>query len=94
MKKIYLKEMGDEVAQYDVKGIRPLINTNKLQDNSCDSYSEDKAYKGIIFDTDYFDGKSAEEVATLAEYVKTHDVKVGIVTVLGKPEYTRQLYTI
>lgn len=91
MKKVYLKEMGDEVAQYDVKGIRPLINTNKLQDNSCDSYSEDKAYKGIIFDTDYFDGKSAEEVATLAEYVKTHDVKVGIVTVLGKPEYTKWL---
>lgn len=51
----------------------------------------DKAYKGIIFDTDYFDDKSAEEIAALAEYVKAHDVKVAVVTVLGKPEYTKWL---
>lgn len=57
--------------------------------HNCDSYSENKAYKGIIFDTDYFDGKSAKEVATLAEYVKTHDVKVVVVTMLGKQEYTK-----
>lgn len=83
--------IADVLALYDVKGNRPMINNNKLEDNSCDNFSAEKAYKGIIFDTDYFDDKSAEEVAALTDYVKTHDVKVGVVTMLGKPEYTKWL---
>lgn len=54
-----------------------------------DNFFNDKAYKGIIFDIDYFDGKPADELAALADYLNTHDVKAGIVTMLNKPEYTR-----
>lgn len=48
-------------------------------------------YRGLIFDTDYFDGKPAEQLAALSDYIKTHDVKVGIVTMLPKAEYTKWL---
>lgn len=50
-----------------------------------------KSYRGLIFDIDYFDDKLSEEIAALAAYLKEHDVKVGIVTMLAKTEYTQWL---
>lgn len=78
------------------EGVETLIeyldkNNNRLENNSSNNYSENKEYKGLIFDTDYFDDKPAEELAALADYVKTHDVKTGIVTVQSKAEYTKWL---
>lgn len=83
--------IADVINLYDVKANRQLIDLTRLEDDSANNYSTDKAYKALIFDTDYFDDKSAEEVANLAEYVKAHDIKVGIVTTLLKAECTKWL---
>ena len=83
--------IADVINLYDVKANRQLIDLTRLEDDSANNYSTDKAYKALIFDTDYFDDKSAEEVANLAEYVKTHNIKMCIVTTLGKADYTKCL---
>lgn len=81
--------IADVIALYNVKANRQLIDMTRLEDNSANNYFTDKAYKALIFDTDYFDDKSSEDTAALAEYVKSHAVKVCIVTTLGKADYTK-----
>lgn len=83
--------IADVIDFYNVKANRQMIDLTRLADDSANNYSTDKAYKALVFDTDYFDDKSAEDVAELAEYVKVHDVKVGIVTTLGKTDHTKWL---
>lgn len=83
--------IDDVIALYNVKANRQLIDMTRLEDDSANSYSVYKNYRALIFDTDYFDDKPAEEVVALAEYLKAHDVKVGIVTTLGKADYTKWL---
>lgn len=83
--------IADVINLYDVKANRQLIDLTRLEDDSANSYSKDKNYRALIFDTDYIDDKSAEEVAILAEYVKSHGIKVCIVTTLGKVDYTKWL---
>lgn len=83
--------ISDVIALYNFKANRQLIDMTCLEDNSANNYSADKAYKALIFDTDYFDDKSSEDIAALAEYVKTHAVKVCIVTTLLKTDTTKWL---
>lgn len=51
------------------------------------------AYRGLIFDIDYFNGQDVEEVKELAQYVEEHDVKVGVVTMETKTNCDRWLRT-
>lgn len=83
--------IADVIALYNFKANRQLIDMTRLEDNSANNYSTDKAYKALIFDTDYFNGKSSEDIATLAEYVKANAVKVCIVTTLLKTDTTKWL---
>lgn len=83
--------IADVIRLYDVKANRQLIDMTRLEDDSANSYSADKNYRALIFDTDYFDDKQAEDVAYLAEYVKAHNIKMCIVTTSGKADYTKWL---
>lgn len=83
--------IADILNIYDVKANRQLIDLTRLEDDSANSYSENKNYRALIFDTDYFDYESAEEVANLAEYVTAHDIKVCIIATLGKADYIKWL---
>ena len=81
--------IADVINLYDVKANRQLIDLTRLEDDSANSYSENKNYRALIFDTDYFDDKSSEDIAALTEFVSTHSIKVCIVTTLSKADYTK-----
>lgn len=77
------------LALYDVKANRLMTDLSRLEEGCASSFSKDKDYRCLIFDTDYFDDKPADEVSALVLYCKEHGVKVGIVTTLGKADYTK-----
>ena len=81
--------IADVLNLYNVKANRQLINLTRLEDDSANNYSKNKNYRALIFDTDYFDDKSSEDIAALTEFVNTHSIKVCIVTTLGKADYTK-----
>ena len=80
--------IADVIIFDDVKANRQLIDLTRLEEDSANNYSADKNYHALIFDTDYFDDKSKEDISALFEYMKANEVKVGIVTTLLKADYT------
>lgn len=85
------KSIADVIDLYSVKANRLHIDMTRLSDDSANSYSIGKAYKALIFDADYFDDKPSEDIRTLVEFAKNHGVKLGLVTTLGKADYTKWL---
>lgn len=83
--------IADVIDLYNVKGNKVEIALTPLEDDKASSFSPDKTYRALLFDTDYFADKRPADLIKLVQFVRTHKVKVGIVTTLKKPDYTRWL---